>query len=233
MSGWVERTVGDLVLERPSRSKVFERVGLDYCCKGYEPLAKACRDKGLEIGPIVQELEALDATAGCEEAETWKESLPALVDHLLTTHHAYTKEALPRLMALADKVALVHGPEDARLVELRDAFEIFVQETFDHLAKEEGILFPMCLAIAEGQGGGHCGSIAMPIGRMEYEHVKHGANLELFRELTDGYAPPEHACNTYRALLDGLHELEQDLHRHIHKENHLLFPWVQDLEKII
>lgn len=233
MNGWVDRTVGELVLERPSRSKVFEKVGLDYCCKGHEALAKACADKGLEVGIIVQALEALEAAPEPAGDESWKNSVPALVEHLVSTHHAYTKEALPRLMFLADKVARVHGPEDSRLIELRNAFEIFMQETVEHLQKEEMILFPMCLGIAAGQAAGHCGSVSMPIGRMEYEHVKHGANLELFRELTDGYLPPGHACNTYRALLDGLHELEQDLHRHIHKENHLLFPWVQKLEQAI
>lgn len=231
MSGWVDRTVGELVLERPSRSKVFEKVGLDYCCKGHDPLAKACAEKGLEIGIVVQALEALEAVPTTEGQETWKESIPALIDHLLTTHHAYTKEALPRLMFLADKVARVHGPEDPRLVTLRNAYEAFMHETFDHLQKEEMILFPMCLGIAQGEAAGHCGSVSMPIGRMEFEHLQHGGNLERFRELTDGYVPPEHACNTYRALLDGLHELEQDLHRHIHKENHLLFPWVQRMER--
>jgi hypothetical protein len=29
---------------------------------------------------------------------------------------------------------------------------------------------------------------------------------------------------TYRALLDGLAELEADLHFHIHEENNILFP---------
>ena len=32
------------------------------------------------------------------------------------------------------------------------------------------------------------------------------------------------------ALLDGLHELERDLHQHIHKENNILFPKALALE---
>jgi regulator of cell morphogenesis and NO signaling len=47
------------------------------------------------------------------------------------------------------------------------------------------------------------------------------------REAADDYEPPTWACNTYRAMLDGLRELEADIHRHIHEENNILFPKVQ------
>ena len=57
-----------------------------------------------------------------------------------------------------------------------------------------------------------------------------GGPLEQLRELTDGYTPPDWACNTFRALLDALHELELELHQHIHKENNILFPKALDLE---
>ena len=44
------------------------------------------------------------------------------------------------------------------------------------------------------------------------------------RELTDGYDLEQAMCNTHRATLDGLRELELDLHQHIHEENNVLFP---------
>ncbi|MDQ5980806.1 MAG: regulator of cell morphosis and signaling, partial [Verrucomicrobiota bacterium] len=31
-------------------------------------------------------------------------------------------------------------------------------------------------------------------------------------------------CNTHRALLHGLARFEADLHRHVHKENNVMFP---------
>lgn len=59
---------------------------------------------------------------------------------------------------------------------------------------------------------------------MEYEHDSAGNALQVMRVATDGYQPPEWTCNTYRAMLDGLKQLEWDLHQHIHKENNVLFP---------
>ena len=64
----------------------------------------------------------------------------------------------------------------------------------------------------------------------DHEAKKLLFHLERFRELTDNFVPVEHACNSWRAMLDGLEEMEQDLHRHIHKENSWLFPQAVALE---
>ena len=230
---WMDQTVGQLVLEKPSRSKVFEKVGLDYCCKGHQKLGTACAEKGIEVNSILAALEAQDAQGHEEEDQSWQASIPVAVDHIVTKHHVFMKEVMPRLDFLTQKVAKVHGQEDPRLLELRAIYLQFQAETYAHLEKEERILFPMCVALAEGRpasGGGCHMSVQMPIAQMMHEHEGHGANLERFRELTDNFVPVEHACNSWRAMLDGLEEMEQDLHRHIHKENSWLFPQAVALE---
>ena len=72
--------------------------------------------------------------------------------------------------------------------------------------------------------GSHCGSVANPIRQMEMEHEAAGALTARLRELTDGFTPNAESCNTHRAMLAGLAEFESDLHRHVHKENNILFP---------
>jgi regulator of cell morphogenesis and NO signaling len=227
---WENRSVGELVLEKPSRSKVFETVGLDYCCKGQDALGVACQQKGIAVAGVVAALLEMEGKAPEDEDRSWMKDIPTAVEHIVGIHHAYTKEALPRLLFLTGKVAAVHGHEDPRLVELDRAFQAFAHETFDHLAKEEQMLFPMFLALAKGERCPSPLTVQMPISRMLQEHLQHGENLELFRALTDGFVPPPGACNSWRALLDGLAELEYDLHRHIHKENSWLYPAAIELE---
>ena len=41
------------------------------------------------------------------------------------------------------------------------------------------------------------------------------------------FVVPDDGCASYRALYEGLAELESDTHLHVHKENHLLFPAVE------
>ena len=55
--------------------------------------------------------------------------------------------------------------------------------------------------------------------------------LAEIRRATSVYCTPRKACNTYRAMLEGLLELEQDLSQHIHKENDILFPRALQLER--
>lgn len=88
--------------------------------------------------------------------------------------------------------------------------------------KEEQILFPAVKAMSQGHTVPM--SLEGPIACMIHEHEDAGAALERLNELTSGYQPPMDACNTYRALFAGLADLEQDLHRHIHLENAVLFP---------
>jgi regulator of cell morphogenesis and NO signaling len=226
----LERTVGELVAERPGRAKVFEKLGIDYCCKGNVALSTACEAKGADASVVAAQLEAEAPTPGAGPDAPWRKTVDALVEHIVTTHHAYMRETLPRLEWITGKVAMVHGDRDPRLAELAATFKAFAKETEEHLNKEEMILFPFCKLLETGQRPPFPPTVTLPIRTMLREHEDHGAALETFRRLTSGYIVPEGACNTWRAMLDGLEELEADLHTHIHLENTVLFPWAERLE---
>jgi regulator of cell morphogenesis and NO signaling len=221
-----QATVGELVRERPARARVFEALGIDYCCGGKLPLGEAAARRGLDVRQIVEQLAAADAAAPADDVDYAAMTLTALADHIEATHHAYLRRELPRLRQLAAKVAQVHGAKDERLARVATVVQRLSAELSDHMQKEEMILFPMIrqLDAADGPVAFHCGSMANPIRVMEFEHDTAGNALGELRSLSDEYSPPEWACNTYRALLDGLATLEADLHQHIHKENNILFP---------
>lgn len=222
-------TVGELVVERPARARAFERLGIDYCCGGKLPLAEACRKRGLDPHGVV---EALDAVEERQSADRdWSTSpLAELADHIEQTHHAYLREELPRLSAMTKKVAAVHGDTHAGLKELADVFESFAYGLASHMEKEERVLFPMIRVLEQGGPAGGPG-IDAPVAAMEEEHDEAGQALQAMRRLTDGFTPPRDACNTYRAMLDGLAQLKADMHAHVHKENNILFPRAQRLAK--
>ena len=160
-----------------------------------------------------------DELKGGEQDETnWRSAdLNDLIDHILVTYHQSLREELPRLDTMSEKVARVHHDKDDRLAELRAVFLSLKAELEPHMMKEEQILFPM---IRQGQGQ----SAGGPISVMEHEHDSAGAALSRMRELTDGFEPPEAACNTWRAMLAGMQDLERETHQHIHLENNILFP---------
>jgi len=223
----VQASVGALVREIPARARVFESFQIDYCCGGKITLAEACGQASVDLGEVVSRLHACEAasqTADVVDADGM--TLSALADHIEQTHHAYLREELPRLDQLTEKVSRVHGEKEPRLLQVREAFLALRGELEPHMLKEERVLFPMVrqLEASADCSDFPCGGIANPIRQMEHEHDNAGQALAILHEATDGYAPPEWACNTYRAMLDSLQQLEADMHQHIHKENNVLFP---------
>ena len=75
-----------------------------------------------------------------------------------------------------------------------------------HMFKEERILFPAIRQLEQSSDppAFPFGTVANPIGMMEHEHDNAGEALASIRTLTSDYRVPEDACNTYRAMLDGL-----------------------------
>jgi regulator of cell morphogenesis and NO signaling len=232
----IETTVGQLVVERPSRARVFEKLGIDYCCGGKKPLGSAIEERGLDAGAVVAELEQEQTGAAPQGGRNWATaSLTDLADHIESTHHAYLKAELPRLAQLTHKVASRHGDRRPELVEIYDVFSGLKAEMESHMMKEERILFPLCrrLDTAETLPPSHCGSVANPIEVMVREHEDAGDALARIRVLTNDYTPPPDACNTYRATFDSLRQLEADMHQHVHKENNILFPKAARAERLL
>lgn len=222
--------VSALVLEQPSRARVFERFGIDYCCGGNTPLETVCAQRGLDLNTVV---DALDEQR-VDEADdvVWTTApLTDLCTHIVERHHAYLRDELPRLRQLVDKVASAHGDAHPELADVQKTFDAAADELEQHMVKEEQILFPACVALEEGAGGGFpFGSVENPIGMMLHEHDEVAAGLNRLRALTNTYEPPSDACNSYRSMLDRLETLETDTHRHIHEENNILFPRAVALE---
>ncbi len=222
-----ETTIGEIVAARPALARVFERLGIDYCCGGKQLLSQACTRHGLDLSTTLALLEAAGgaAQAGAPAVDAAGMTLTQLADHIEQTHHSYVKNELPRLEEMADRVARKHGGRDPRLAEVHATVCQLRDEMFSHMHKEEKILFPLVRALESGSPVDfHCGSIANPIRQMEAEHESAGEATARLRKLTDGFTPAIDACNTHRALLAGLAEFETDLHVHVHKENSILFP---------
>ena len=231
------QTVREIALEQPTSIRVFERLGIDYCCGGRKPLSEACEARSLEVNAVI---------AALEQAASWPEkpandyaekSLTGLCAHIVATHHEYVRRELPRLAALAEKVVMRHGETHPELPVIQATLARLSEELTQHLAKEEMVLFPYISklerAIAEGEPRpeGCFGTVSNPIAMMTREHDDAGMLLEVLRNKSNQYSTPEGACPTYHAFYEGLREFEQDLHQHIHLENNVLFPRAVEMEE--
>lgn len=226
-------TVGRLVAERPSRARVFERFGIDYCCGGGRSLEEASASAGVAVDKLLAELEAVPALAG--DRDWTRASIRETVEHILREHHDWLRAELPRIDGLAEKVARVHGAGHPEVVEILSVFRVLRAEMEPHMEKEERILFPAAVGLEE-QGEivlgchGRITTLDGPVQRMEHEHREVGELLERLVQLTGGHVAPDHACNTWRALWDGLLDLDRNTRAHIHLENDVLHVRIRALE---
>lgn len=226
-NGFATKTVGALLAEQPTRAAVFDRYRIDFCCGGAKTLVDACTARGVDLSAVIADLQAADSKImeAKQPAELWLDrTITELSDHIEETHHVYLKQELPRLAALAEKVARKHGERAPKMVELAEVYRQLHAELEPHMMKEEMILFPFLRSMDAGKLKQGCfGSVQNPINQMEFEHAEAGVALQKMRELTDDYTPPEDACNSWRALFDGLRRMDDDLRVHIHKESSILF----------
>lgn len=232
-----KRAVGDIVAEDYRRSGIFKKYGIDFCCGGGQPLDEACARKGVDVDTVVRELASAYAPSGNGirfQPDRWSPDF--LADYIENEHHTFVRDNLPVLQAFAQKVARVHGHHGPELIEVAACVQELVGEMTSHMQKEEHVLFPYVRELVAARKENRLpsragfGAVANPIRVMEDEHEHAGSLMARIRELTSDFTPPEHACNTYRALFVKLEEFEEDLHRHVHLENNILFPAASALE---
>ncbi len=223
--------LGDLVAEDPRRSRVLEQLGIDYCCHGQRSLEEAAQAAGLDLEEVSARLDLPGEAPAVTDPRSLE--LAALAHDIVDTHHAYTWEEMPRLQALVDKVAGVHGERHPELVEVARVYGRVVAELEPHMTREERVIFPAITRLEKTQAPVMLtsGDFAEALRELIAEHDVVGELLARINQLTDGYAAPEDACGSYRSMLTGLSHLERDVHEHVHKENNILFPRVLELHE--
>lgn len=216
---------------------VFNRYGIDFCCGGKKTLATACAEKSVQFEALSQDLEQALAATGLpsENVASWSPGF--LAEYIVQTHHRYLRDALPFLIQYTAKIARVHGARHPELKIVEKQVRLLAEDLIAHLAKEEQILFPYIKMLDTARRENDpvapppFGTAQNPIRMMEHEHESAGAILENLRDLTQAFTPPQDACASYQVTFAKLRELDQDLRRHIHLENNILFPKALLLEQ--
>lgn len=176
-----------------------------------------------------------DSQSDQPDFNTWP--LDLLIDYIEKKHHRYVEERIPILKQYLNKLCHVHGNKHPELFGIFEHFTGSAGELAMHMKKEEQVLFPwirrMVAGTADGKtlGPPQFGTVHNPIQMMMEEHDNEGERFRKIAALSGDYTPPSDACNTYRVAFSLLQEFEEDLHRHIHLENNILFPKAETLEK--
>ena len=233
-----EMTVREVAIQLPQSTRLFEKLKIDYCCGGNRPLTDACASIGLEVGEVLGMLDSVSGAESQGDGATDFQQLPLseLITYILDTHHVFTKLEMTRLESLSKKVISVHSENHPELHTVGTLFDALCADLKPHMFKEEQVLFPYIVAIAQAYSQktpvpfGPFGTVNNPIRMMMMEHDKVGDILRDLRTTTSDYSAPADGCISYRTFYEALAAFEKDLHQHIHLENNILFPRAIELE---
>jgi regulator of cell morphogenesis and NO signaling len=229
--------VGEVVKYNFKTASVFQKNNIDYCCGGKKSLSEACAEAGVETGNMIQNLEKIFVLTDPDSLYINGLSLSELADYIVKRHHTYVRENIEFLNRNTKKIWEVHGHNHPELFKVKELFALSAGNLIMHMQKEEILLFPYIKNLELAKKNNSIPArpvfapITNPIALMIEEHENEGNRFSELSSVTNNYDVPQDACTTYEVTLNLLKDFENDLHRHIHLENNILFPKAVDLEK--
>jgi regulator of cell morphogenesis and NO signaling len=228
-------TIGEIVAADFRTATVFENHGIDFCCGGTVTLAAVCTQNGLDLAAIASELKAVkdEPTDRSQNYSSW--ALPFLADYIVNTHHAYLKENDEQIAAYARKIADVHGAHHPEVIRISAIFDKIAADMTAHLKEEEEVFFPALKRVDAARISGNTPdagdrrTIRLSLLTLHREHEEIGDAIHTIRDLSSGYTIPDDVCNTFTVTYRKLKEFEDDLHKHVHLENNILFQKAAEL----
>ena len=227
---YMKLSIGEIVAGDFRTAKVFDKFAMDFCCGGGTLLSDAC--KALKIDPsfIIKELSAaeLQPVDRGHDFVSWE--LPFLIDYIINVHHHYLKNETGIIKTYVDKIANVHGTKHIELEEISRLFNKIAGDMAEHLKTEEEVLFPLVRRIYSTDKTGikpdadDVKKLASSLDSLKVDHTEIGDAIHKIRHLSKNYYVPNDACNAYVIAYTKLKEFEDDLHKHVHLENNILFP---------
>lgn len=234
----IQETIGEIVAKDISKTAVFKKYGIDFCCNGNRSVREACKTQGIDYQQVEEELKKVSSSVTGNSNLNFDEwNLDFLADYIVNTHHHYVRKYLPEIVQYMNKVVEVHGPQHPELALIKEQVDHMNTELTAHMEEEENLIFPLVKEIvrAENSDSGYTAETGKTFSELvvvtEKEHDSVGRMLEKIRKLNHNYEIPEDACTSYKLLFKMLEEFENDLFIHIHLENNILFVKAKEMEK--
>ena len=225
--------VSDIVAENYKTATIFKSHEIDFCCNGNRSIQEVSDLKNINSKELIQQIEDSFETKRTNDTNYKSWDIGFLSDYIYNKHHKYIEEKTPHIQELLTKICQVHGNHHSELSIINTLFNESAKDLAAHMKKEELILFPYfkkLSSLQESVSSPLFEDLESPIAKMHDEHDDEGERFRKISGLTKGYTPPKDACRTYQVCFAMLKEFEEDLHKHIHLENNILFKRALEIE---
>jgi regulator of cell morphogenesis and NO signaling len=237
MENLKDKTIGAFVAQDFRTAAVFSKYQIDFCCKGNRTINEVCEKQNIDSDTLLQSVYDVLQSENNSGIDFNSWPLDLLVDYIEKTHHRYVEEKTGIILQFLNKLCSVHGANHPELFKINELFAEGAGELSQHMKKEELMLFPFIKRMVNTKESNGVlsqpsfGTVSNPIAMMMQEHDNEGDRFREIANLTNNYTAPADGCTTYKVAFAMLQEFEQDLHKHIHLENNILFTKAVILEE--
>lgn len=218
-ASWSERTIRDIVTSHPVAIQLFREHGIDFCCSGDQQLAEAVGELEISQKELYMALDAMkEKERPADQPDYAGMRAGELLDHILSTHHPWLWEKLPRIHALLTESLRADGSKSPELYDIYKLYADLSGDLEPHLVREETEFAPLVAANSDPERR----RLLMHV--LKEDHTKTIETARKLRRAANGYALPDGADETRRELYQLLMQLDDRLHDYVHLENNLLFP---------
>ena len=229
------QTIRQIAIDQPSAIDVFDRMGIEYCCKGWKTLQDACSEIAIPVKDVIRALDQAAAGDRVGNLRFENKTFEFLILRVLRNQHGRVKEELPVLQGIAATVADRYRARHPELAVIDDLLQKLSLELTTHLVEEEGTLFPALLELELAYLGespilGYPKRVRNILKSMSQQHDTSSITLRQIRAASQSFCPPSRAAAPYREFYDRLQKFFRELHRDFHMENNILFPQAAQME---
>lgn len=230
MTALVKHTVGELAAANPHAAELFDKAGIDYCCRGNLTLRDACAEAGLNTIEIREALRRLPRHAS---DKSWlDERLTSVVEYLRTERHPALRRLMTHAAAVFAETCEAAVPRPVELDQARVLFHRAADHLQPEIVHEEHVIFPViehleeCWEHAEKPSMTMMGGLHRPLALLLLDHEEVVALIARTRAIVEALPASEGNLR----LRDALEAVDHELRHCVHLENNVLFPRASALE---
>lgn len=227
-------TLSQLVRRCGPAARLLTQLGIDWRTHRHATLAEAAEHAGVEPQTILEVMLAADVPRRPPTSRDWSQApLDELADHIVAAHHAYLRQAMPRIRLLVEKAMRDQRDAHPELEPIRRVFEVFERDMRQYLVTEEEVLFPLIrqLTVAQQRPDRFAGTIDRSVADVAEEYRTADEAFAQLRHLTHNLEAAPDASSAYRGLVEELRQLQRDMQIHEHLEEDVLFARAIALER--
>lgn len=231
-------SVAQIVANNIKTAKVFKENGIDYTIDGNLSIAEACKLKKIDYYLVISELLKIEKNASyLKDYNSWQ--LDFLADYLINIHHEYIEDNIPFLKKLISDVLKKNGDKYAFFNEINSLISEVGNDLSQHIKEEENVLFPYIKKLLQAKRTKRnldCDELICLDCSLDRLKEEQNYTLQIFKQirtLTKNYTIPDIDDKQIEILYYKLDKFEEDLIKHIHLENNILYPKSKKLENII